>query len=82
MGEEKRELTEGQVAAELGVSRFELYLAATEMKLGRYDPLTHLLLFSDAEVDALARRLGLARRHTPPLSEPAPRAAIPEPDGE
>jgi hypothetical protein len=75
-----RELTERQAAAELGLDRLELYLAAAAEKLGRYDPLTHLLVFRDDEVDALAARLGLTRRRRGPAAEQL--RAIPEPDGE
>lgn len=76
-----REISEGQAAEELGIERFELYLAATEQKLGQYDALTHLLVFADAEVDQLAARLGVTRRRRGQSSE-ATRAAIPEPSGE
>lgn len=77
----RSELTESQVAAELGIDRLELYLVAATEKAGRYDPLTHLLTFRDEEVDRLAARLGVARRRTPQLSE-AQKKAIPEPGAE
>ena len=78
MTKEADKLTESRVAEELGVDRLELYLAAAEQSLGHYDVLTHLLVFSDSEVDALAARLGVTRRRTPELSE-AQKQAIPEP---
>lgn len=76
-----REITEGQAAEELGIDRLELYLVAAEQKLGQYDALTHLLVFADSEVDALATRLGVTRRRQR-VSSAATRAAIPEPTGE
>lgn len=76
-----RELTEGQVAEELGIERLELYLAATHGKLGHYDALTHLMMFSDAEADALAKHLGVTRRRRDSAATAAMRA-IPEPGGE
>ena len=75
------ELTEGQVAAELGIDRLEVYFVATTEKAGHYDPLTHLLTFRDDEVERLAARLGVTRRRTPHLSE-AQKQAIPEPGAE
>ena len=77
----KQEFTERQVADELGIDRLELHLAAAHAKLGHYDGITHLLVFSDAEVDELAARLGLARRRQLSSSS-STRAAIPEPSGE
>ena len=77
----RSELTESQVAAELGIDRLELYLVAATEKAGRYDALTHLLTFNDDEVDALAARLGVTRRRTPELGE-ARRQAIPDPGAE
>jgi hypothetical protein len=75
------ELTEGRAAGELGIDRLELYLLAAAEKIGRFDSLTHLLLFRDEEVDALAARLGVTRRRNAVLSEEQ-RGAIPEPTGE
>jgi hypothetical protein len=75
------ELTEGRAAGELGIDRLELYLLAVAEKIGRFDSLTHLLLFRDEEVDALAARLGVTRRRNVVLSEEQ-RRAIPEPTGE
>lgn len=60
--EGRRTLTEGGLAEELGVERLEIYLLAAVCKAGQYDSVTHLLLFNDAEADALAARLGVARR--------------------
>jgi hypothetical protein len=77
----RSELTESQVAAELGIDRLELYLVAAAEKAGRYDPLTHLLTFRDEEVDRLAARLGVARRRASQLSE-AQKQSIPEPGAE
>ena len=74
-------LTEGQVAEELGLDRLELHLVAVEQRLGSYDPLTHLLMFSDAEVDALAQRMGVKRRRRVELSV-VEEAKIPDPSGE
>ena len=81
MTREADKLTESRVAEELGVDRLELYLVAAEQHLGQYDVLTHLMVFSDAEVDALAARLGVTRRRTPQLSE-AQKQTIPEPGAE
>jgi len=75
-------VTERQVLEELGLDRMELYLAATAEKLGRYDPVSHLLVFSDEEVEALAARLGVARCRRPEPGTPAPLEKIPEPKGE
>lgn len=77
----RSELTESQVAAELGVDRLELYLLAAAEKAGRYDPLTHLLAFRDDEVDRLAARLGVTRRRVSRATE-AQKQAIPEPGTE
>jgi hypothetical protein len=74
-------LTESRAAEELGVDRLELYLAAAEQHLGHFDVLTHLLVFSDEEVDRLAARLGVARRRASQVSE-AQKQAIPEPNAE
>ena len=76
-----QELTEGQVADELGIDRLELYLLVAAEKVGRYYPLTHLLIFHDEEVDTMARRLGVARHHRAGLTD-TQRRAIPEPTGE
>jgi len=76
----RSELTESQVAAELGIDRLELYLVAATEKAGCYDPLTHLLTFRDDEVDTLAARLGVTRRRTPHFSEA--HKTIPEPGTE
>jgi hypothetical protein len=80
-GESVSELTEGQAAGELGVERLELYLLAAAEKIGRFDSLTHLLIFRDEEVNALAARLGVKRRRHAVLGEGQQRA-IPEPTGE
>lgn len=77
----RAELTESQVAAELGIDRLELYLVAATEKMGHYDPLTHLLTFRDEEVDALATCLGVIRRRTSQASEKQ-KQVIPEPGAE
>ena len=76
-----RKLTERQVLEELGLDRLELYLLVSAERLGRHDLVSHLLVFTDAEVEALAARLGVVRRRR---SEPSPAAPahIPEPTGE
>lgn len=79
--DESRYLTESRVAEELGLDRLELYLAAAQEKIGRYDALTHLVVFTDKEVDTLARRLGLARRKKTARDD-SKRRVIPEPSGE
>ncbi len=76
-----RTVTERRAAEELGLDRLELYLAAAAKKLGRYDPMTHVLVFSDAEVEQLAAELGVSRRRRREPS-PADIARIPEPNGE
>ena len=80
-----RTLTERRVAAALSIDRLELYLVAAEQHVGRYDPVTHLLTFSPAEVARIAARLGIP----PPqfeegLPEVPDRAlkGVPEPSGE
>ncbi len=74
-------LTERQVIEELGLDRLELYLIASAERLGRHDPVSHVLIFSDEEVEALATRLGLARRRRkePPATS---LEHVPEPSGE
>ncbi len=66
---------------ELGLDRLELYLIASAEKLGWHDPVLHVLVFSDEEVEALAARLGLTRRRR---KEPAASSLehSPEPSGE
>ena len=80
MPTQARGYTEAEAAGELGIDRLELYLVACAEKAGHYDALTHLLVFRDDEVDALARRLGATRRHAE-LGE-TQRRAIPEPTAE
>lgn len=80
MAEAARGFTESRVGEELGLDRLEVYLAAVCYRLGRYDSVTHLLVFSDAEVDALARHLDLPRQARP-APAPVPRP-IPESTGE
>ena len=58
----RSELTESQVAGELGIDRLELYLASAAFRLGRYDSITHLLYFSEEEADEIAAQLGLTRK--------------------
>lgn len=77
----ERTFTEGETAEELGLDKLELHLAAAAQRLGRYDPLTHLLVFSDAEVDELAARLGIKRRRREDPGD-ADKAKIPEPSEE
>jgi len=79
--DESRYLTESRVAEELGLDRLELYLAAAQQKIGRYDSLTHLMVFTDEEVDTLARRLGITRRKKTAPGE-SQRRIIPEPTSE
>jgi len=52
-----RTLTERLIADVLSVDRLELYLAASELRVGRYDALTHLLSFDLEEVQRIAARL-------------------------
>ena len=75
------EVHEGQAADELGIDRLELYLAAAKFRIGRYDALTHLLVFHDDELDALAAHLGIARRPTAALHA-SQQASIPDPEEE
>lgn len=77
-----RRLTERQVIEELGLDRMELYLAATAERLGRHDAISHLLVFSEEEVDALAARLGIARRKRPGPSTGIDLGRVPEPSSE
>ena len=77
----EHDLTEGRVAAELGLDRLELYLAAAELQAGRFDPLTHLRVFTEEEVKRLAQRLGVKRRRISELTD-AQRGNIPEPASE
>ncbi len=76
-----RILTERQVAEELNLDRLELYLLAASERLGRHDPVSHLMIFSEAEVEKLAERLNVRRQ---PRKEPSPAelARIPEPEQE
>jgi len=76
-----RRLTERQVAAELGIDRLEVYLLAAEQRVGRYDPASHVLLFSEAEVDTLAARLSVTRCRQKEVSQ-STREKIPEPNRE
>lgn len=77
----QRTLTEGQVAEELGLDRLELYLIMAAHNLGKHDSVTHLLVFSEVEVDQIAERLGRTRRKRPGPTE-AELKRIPEPPGE
>jgi len=76
-----RRLTESQVATALALDRLELYLLAAELRLGRYDPLTHLLVFTVAGAEHMATRLGLPR---PKFAEQLAGSLerVPEPSGE
>ena len=53
----RRNLTESSMANRLGVERLEVYLLAAALKLGSYDSITHLLLFSDDEASAMESHL-------------------------
>ncbi len=79
--DDARRLTESQVATALALDRLELYLLAAELRLGRYDPLTHLLVFTAAEAEHMATRLGLPR---PKFAEELAGSLerVPEPSGE
>jgi hypothetical protein len=76
-----QKLTESQVAAELGLDKLQLHLAAASHRIGLYDPATHLLVFTEEEVNSLAAKLGISRR---PRREPSAEelARIPEPSEE
>ena len=74
-------LTERRVAEELGVERMEVYLLAAKYGAGHFDSLTHLLTFTDKEVDELAARLGIERRKRSGPSE-GDLQVIPEPGSE
>ncbi len=80
-----RTLTESEVTAALQLDRLQLYLVAAEMRLGRYDSMTHLMAFTTEEVERIAARLELP---PPKFAEDAPPARdraledIPEPEGE
>jgi len=74
-------LTERHVADELGLERVEVYLLASKLKLGKFDTITHLLTFTEAEVDEIARRLEVARRKRREPAE-SDRKSIPEPNSE
>ena len=76
-------LTERQVCEELGLDQVELYLIATAEKVGRHDPVSHLMVFSDEEVDALAARLGVPRRkRAEPQRADVNLPQLPEPSSE
>ena len=53
--------SERQVSAALGIGTFELLLGASELRVGRYDPLTHLFVFTAEDVERIAARLGTPR---------------------
>jgi len=74
-------LTERGAAEELGVERMEIYLLAAKYGAGHFDSLTHLLIFTDKEVDELAARLGIQRRKRSGPSE-GDLQVIPEPGSE
>ncbi len=80
-----RTLTESDVTAALQIDRLQLHLVAAEMRLGRYDSMTHLMAFTLEEVERIAARLELP---PPKFAEETPstndRAVedIPEPEGE
>ena len=74
-------LAESRVAEELGLERMEIYLLASKLKFGQFDTITHLLTFTEAEVDEMARQLGVVRRkHRDPAE--ADLQSIPEPGAE
>ncbi len=80
-----RTLTESDVTAALQIDRLELHLVAAEMRLGRYDSMTHLLAFTPGEVQRIAARLELPppkfAEETPPTNDRAVND-VPEPEGE
>lgn len=73
--------TERRVCEELGINQLELYLVSSKHKLGTFDSLTHLLTFSEKEVDEIAARLGIIRRPRAEMTD-AQRNSAPEPTGE
>jgi len=73
--------TERRVCDELGINQLELYLVASKHKLGTFDSLTHLLTFSEKEVEEMAARLGIVRRRRAELTD-AQRTSAPDPTGE
>ncbi len=52
-----RSFSESRVSAALGIETFELLLAASELRVGRHDPLTHLFVFTAEDVERLAAHL-------------------------
>lgn len=77
----RRTLSEGLVAAALAIDRLELHLAAAALRLGQYDPLTHLMVFNAAEVDRIASELGRPRPRFKD-EEDSVVGGVPEPSGE
>lgn len=77
----KKTYTERRVCDELGINQLELYLVSSKFKLGTFDSLTHLLTFTEKEVDEIAARLGIVRRRRAELTD-AQRNSAPEPTGE
>ena len=73
--------TERRVCDELGINQLELYLVASKHKLGTFDSLTHLLTFSEKEVEEMAARLGIVRRRRAELTD-AQRTSAPDSTGE
>ena len=78
---EKAALSDRQLAEELGVERMEIFLVAARFKRGHFDPLTHLLTFTEKEADELAARLGRTRKKIS-HSTGSDAKAIPEPGRE
>jgi hypothetical protein len=77
----KGALTEQRVAEELGIDRIEIYLLASKHKLGHFDSVTHLLTFTEGEVEELAARLGIDRRKSREAAA-AEHRSIPDPNSE
>ncbi len=81
-----RTLTERLVADIFSIDRLELYLAASELRVGRYDSMTHLLSFTLAEVQRIAARLEIPWKVIEERLAAATRRAgvsgVPEPAGE
>ncbi|MBI3406357.1 MAG: hypothetical protein HY046_12960 [Acidobacteria bacterium] len=58
---ERRYLTEGMLSEFFGIERLEVFLLAAQLKVGQYDSVTHLLMFTPSESDRIAAEFGLSR---------------------
>ncbi len=80
-----RALTERQVLAALRLDRLQLHLVAADLRVGCFDTLTHLKVFTVEEVERIAAHLGIP---VPQLGEDLQEEnttggeSIPEPHGE